>query len=168
MAEFTFVVVFAIFAFVLVTILALVMNPRLRARIKLPGHANFEIDTSREEDSGLLQPAQPASVMVKSGHVPQAWLVIKRRGKRDWTYPLDGQMPIYLGRGDDNHIRLAKDSTADKRHAVIYVENNRYYINNLSPRGTWVNKRLITKQVLGDGNTIQIGATLIIFRERRK
>jgi|GEM_PF-5680596 hypothetical protein len=63
MAEFTFVVVFAIFAFVLVTILALVMNPRLRARIKLPGHA---------------------------------------------------------------------------------------------------------KQVLGDGNTIQIGATLIIFRERRK
>jgi len=77
-------------------------------------------------------------------------------------------MPIYLGRGDDNHIRLAKDSTADKRHAVIYVENNRYYINNLSPRGTWVNKRLITKQVLGDGNTIQIGATLIIFRERRK
>jgi len=26
-----------------------------------------------------------------------------------------------------------------------------------------VNKRLITKQVLGDGNTIQIGATLFIF-----
>jgi len=42
MAEFTFIIVFAIFAFVLITILALVMNPRLRARIKLPGHANLD------------------------------------------------------------------------------------------------------------------------------
>jgi len=77
MAEFTFVVVFAIFAFVLVTILALVMNPRLRARIKLPGHANFEIDTSREDVNSLRRQAQPASALAQPGKVPRAWLVIK-------------------------------------------------------------------------------------------
>lgn len=168
MTEFTFIIVFAIFAFVLVTILALVVNPRLRARIKLPGHANFEIDTSRENVISLRRQVQPAPLPAQPSKVPRAWLAIKRRGKSDWTYPLDGNAPIYLGRGDDNHVRLANDLTADKRHAVIYIENNRYYINNLSPHGTWVNKRLITKQVLGNGNTIQIGTTLIIFRERRK
>lgn len=168
MAEFTFIVVFAIFAFVLVTILALVLNPRLRARIGLPGHANFEIDTSRARVPSSSRVPKAKSAPVQKSNVPRVWLAIKRRGKSDWRYSLDGHDRVYLGRGDNNHIRLANDLMADERHAIIYVESGRYYISNLSLRGTRVNNRLVTQQVLGDGNTIQIGATRIIFHERRR
>lgn len=171
MAEFTFIVVFAIFAFVLVTILALVLNPRLRARIGLPGHANFEIDTSRASVRSPPRVPKEKLASVRSSNVLRVWLAIKRRGKSDWVYSLYGNDRVYLGRGDNNHIRLANDLTVDERHAVIYVEKGRYYISNLSPRGIRVNNRLLVinqRQVLGDGNTIQIGATRLIFREKRK
>ena len=85
-----------------------------------------------------------------------------------WRYPLRVPSTIYIGRNPDSQIRL-KDHTADSRQAVIYWEDNRFKINNLSHRvATLVNGRRITKQNLGDGNTIQLGRTRIIFRDRTK
>lgn len=84
----------------------------------------------------------------------------------DWRYPLH-MNTIYIGRAPDSQIKL-RDHMADTRQAVVYWEGNRYKINNLSSRvPTLVNKRPITTQFLGDGNTIQMGQTRLIFRKRR-
>lgn len=94
----------------------------------------------------------------------QYWLEVKGT---DWRYPLANRSPIYLGRATDNQVRL-KDSTADTRQAVIYWEDNRYKINNLSTRTpTRINNRTFSKQNLGHGNTIQMGKTKLVFRQRK-
>jgi pSer/pThr/pTyr-binding forkhead associated (FHA) protein len=83
------------------------------------------------------------------------------------VFPLDGKKMVYIGRREDNDLVL-RDPTADTRHAVIYWEDGRFKINNLSSRTpTQVNNRPITKQNLGDGNTIQMGHTKLIFRQAR-
>jgi pSer/pThr/pTyr-binding forkhead associated (FHA) protein len=79
---------------------------------------------------------------------------------------LAGRRIIYLGRHQDSQVVL-KDKAADTRQAVIYWEDGRYKINNLSARSqTRVNGRPITKQNLGDGNSITMGRTVLIFRDR--
>jgi pSer/pThr/pTyr-binding forkhead associated (FHA) protein len=93
---------------------------------------------------------------------------MKLRDGPNWIYPLDGKHQVYVGRRADNDLRLT-DPAADTRQAVIYWEDGRYKINNLSRRTpTRVNKRPITKQNLGNGNTIELGRTRFIFRDRSK
>lgn len=91
------------------------------------------------------------------------WLEVK--GTR-WRYPLRNQQHIYIGRNSNSQIRLT-DPAADNVQAVIYWDRGRYRINNLSAtRPTLVNGRVITSQRLGNGNTIQVGYTKLIFRSR--
>ncbi|WP_295882326.1 FHA domain-containing protein [uncultured Thiohalocapsa sp.] len=123
-----------------------------------PPEVRIEFD--RDWRRGALSPAQnrPAA-----GSAPRRrWLEAK--GMR-WYYPLDGRSLIYLGRHQDNQVVL-KDKAADGRQAVIYWEDGRYKINNLSVRShTRVNGRPITKQNLGDGNSITMGGTVLVFRD---
>jgi hypothetical protein len=157
-------VVFLFFAGVII-ILALVINPKLVAELRIFKFL-LKIKTSRPspgtntQPTGSREPAKPA-------RQTKAWLAIKLRGQPDWQYKLDGQSQIYLGRGSDNQIRLVHEPAADTRHAVIYFEQGRYYLNNLSPNGTWVNNHPASKHILGNGNKIRIGNTQIIFHERR-
>ena len=57
-----------------------------------------------------------------------SWLELKGT---DWQYPLHPRSQVYIGNRNDNDIRLM-DSIADARQAVIYSEDNRFKINNLS------------------------------------
>jgi hypothetical protein len=91
------------------------------------------------------------------------WLEVK--GTR-WRYPLVNKHHIYIGRQSGNQIRLT-DPSADNVQAVIYWNKGRYHINNLSSvRPTLVNGQTFTSQRLGNGNTIQVGRTKLIFRSR--
>ncbi len=168
MSEVVLLAIIFLFIFAVLFVIALALSPRLRAQIRLPFGMFFKIDAARPQTP--LSKPMPQRRMSQASPVAtdqRAWLAIKQRGRADWRYDLDGATMVYLGRGGDNQVVLAHDSAADTRHAVIYVENSRYYINNLSARGTRVNSRPVTKQVLGDGNTIQTGNTKIIFHERR-
>ncbi len=169
MSEVVLLAIIFLFIFALLFVIALALSPRLRAQIRLPFGMFFKIDAARPQP----QPQKP----VPQRRLPQAspaaieqraWVAIKQRGRADWRYDRNGAVMVYVGRGGDNQVILAHDPAADTRHAVIYLESGRYYINNLSARGTRVNSRPVTKQVLGDGNTIQMGNTKIIFHERRK
>lgn len=126
------------------------------------GQAELKIDFDRGwKKTSVQEQRQVRSKKVDNG---QYWLEVKGTS---WRYPLVNHRPIYLGRAPDSQIRL-KDPAADTRQAVIYWEDNRYKINNLSAQTpTRVNGRLFTKQNLGNGNTIQMGNTKLIFRERR-
>ncbi len=97
---------------------------------------------------------------------PPARYFLHVKGTR-WRYPL-GDQHVYIGRSAGCQIRL-RDSHAAGRQAVIYMEDGRYKINNLSPQPpTLVNGRPITTQNLGNGNKIRAGRTEFIFRDARQ
>ncbi|MEZ4540982.1 MAG: FHA domain-containing protein [Chloroflexota bacterium] len=100
-------------------------------------------------------------IKTPSKHLTGYYLTV--RGT-NWRYPL-GHNAVYIGRRPDCDITL-NDSAAATRQAVIYWQDGRYKINNLSRYApTRVNNRPITMQNLGDGNTIQLGRTKLIFRK---
>jgi len=146
--------------------LALIIFTRVKARIRT-GKAEFTIDASRPGWHRAPPESPRKSRRRPSGRAQRpyrTWLVAKVRNGPDWEYSLDGRQQVYIGRRSDNDIVL-RDPAADTRHAVIYWHKGRYRINNLSPRGTRVNNRLITMQNLGNGNKIRIGRTEFIFRQ---
>lgn len=151
-----------------VTLVAVLIHSRVEAGIRLPGRAEFYIGASRggwraePQRQRSRPPPRPPSAK------PRFYLEMKLRHGPNWVYPLDGKARVYIGRRADNDLRLT-DPTADTCQAVIHWEGGRYKINNLSTRVlTRVNNRPITKQNLGNGNTIQMGRTRLIFRARRR
>lgn len=147
----------------IVLLVVVLTSGRGKGRLTLPGRASLEIEFDR---GWQLPPSTRDRGKKPVGSQPHFWLEAKGAGGKRWQYLLDGRSQVYIGRRDDNDIVL-QDRQADSRHAVIHWEQGRYKINNLSPRvPTRVNGRPITKQNLGSGNTIQMGRTKLIFREK--
>lgn len=163
--------VFILSAMVVIAV-AILVALRVKARLSLPGRAEFYIETEKgwkplSVPSRARQPGERRRTPEKAASLPRYRLVARVRDGPDWEYPLDGKPVVYIGRRKDNDIVL-RDETADTHQAVIYWEKGRYRINNLSKDiPTRVNDRPITWQNLGDGNTIQTGRTKLIFRERK-
>jgi hypothetical protein len=159
---------------VVVVLVAISINSEVNAQLKLPGRAEFYIDTSRDEwrkrasSSGDVEQRHSANAPPRSSPKPRFYLEMNLKHGPNWIFPLDGKSQVYIGRRQDNTLKLT-DSTADTRQAVIYWEDGRYKINNLSSRvPTKVNNHKFTRQNLGDGNTITMGRTKLIFRDRSK
>ncbi|MFN6196129.1 MAG: FHA domain-containing protein, partial [Planctomycetota bacterium] len=58
------------------------------------------------------------------------------------------------------------DSKASRRHARIVVEAGVAEVEDLdSSNGTRLNDKPVTRRVLRDGDRIQIGATVLVYRE---
>ena len=153
-----------ILASMVVTLIAILVSQKTRAKVRLPGRAEFLIEVQKgwQRRPQEHRPAKPATGTGR--RQLRTWLAIK--GRPEWRFPLDGRKTVYIGRRRDSDLVL-RDKTADTRQAVIYWEGDRYKINNLSSRTpTKVNGRPITKQNLGNGNTIQMGRTKLIFREK--
>ena len=69
-----------------------------------------------------------------------------------------------IGRGVHNSIRL-NDSEVSRQHAIIEFEDGRFRISDRgSSNGTWVNGQPVHGHPLTDGDRIQIGRTVIVFR----
>jgi two-component system NtrC family sensor kinase len=69
-----------------------------------------------------------------------------------------------IGRGVHNSIRL-NDSEVSRQHAIIEFEAGRFRISDRgSSNGTWVNGQPVHGHPLTDGDRIQIGRTVIVFR----
>jgi len=153
--------VFLLFILVggIILVLLLLLKDKGTGRLRL-GKAELLIDfeNNRKWVRGR-QPPRPDQPQ------PPADFYLSVKGT-DWRYPLQRET-VYIGRKEDSQIRLF-DKSADTRQAVVYWDGNRYKINNLSSRTpTRVNGRIITTQFLGDGNTIQMGRTRLIFHRRR-
>lgn len=168
MSEGAIILVLFVTLTAVITFTALLINSRVRAGMKLPGRAEFYIDTTRGEWHQRSKKGNHKPPPRKSPPKSRYYLEMKLRNRPNWIYPLSDKRHVYIGRRADNDIVLT-DPTADTRQAVIYWENGRYKINNLSARTpTQVNGHIITKQNVGDGNTIQLGQTKLIFRDRNK
>jgi hypothetical protein len=177
MGEWAVILVLFVALGAVVVLVAVLRNQQTQARIRLPGRAEFYIDTNRgpwhekptrePRGAGSRSEEQRDRLSPRPFIKPRFYLEMKLRSGPNWVYPLDGKLQVCIGRREDNDVRL-NDQLADTRQAVIYWENGRYKINNLSARmPTRVNGRPITKQNVGDGNTIQMGRTKLIFRHRK-
>lgn len=79
------------------------------------------------------------------------------------------QTPIHdgfvLGRVAGSDL-VVDDSKASRRHAKLHVANGVVEIEDLaSSNGTLLNDKPVTRRLLRDGDRIQIGKTVIVFRE---
>ena len=97
----------------------------------------------------------------------RAWLV-KLVGRNEGKeYELYNQVTV-LGRSEYVDIPIYTDADVAERHASISALGNRYSIEDLgSAWGTTVNgKKLSAKEPLRDGDTIVVGKTRFLFRDK--
>jgi hypothetical protein len=73
-----------------------------------------------------------------------------------------------IGRDERNTLGLFKDTGISQQHAEVIKENGRYIIEDKgSETGTLVNKKPVTgRQVLEDGDVINVGNSTIVFSEQ--
>ena len=73
---------------------------------------------------------------------------------------------LTVGRGPSCHLRL-QDGNVSRVHARFYRQKGAWIIrDNHSTNGTFVNEEPVTRSVLRHGDKIQVGTTILIFKER--
>jgi hypothetical protein len=74
---------------------------------------------------------------------------------------------LTIGRGPDNDIQLATDTSVSRHHSRILFEDDEYWIADLgSSNGTIVNGARVSKTVLTGDDEISIGQTVLKFTFR--
>ena len=83
---------------------------------------------------------------------------------------IDISSPVTIGREGLNTLGLHKDSSIEEHHAQVIKEGGEYVIEDNGTRaGTFVNKQKVTgRQVLQDGDVIDLGKTTIVFSSENK
>lgn len=77
-----------------------------------------------------------------------------------------GTERLSIGRGAENSVRLDDDAVS-RQHAAIVSKLGSYVLYDLhSENGTLVNDEPIAERPLTDGDRIQIGANMMVFRAR--
>jgi pSer/pThr/pTyr-binding forkhead associated (FHA) protein len=72
------------------------------------------------------------------------------------------QSETIIGRAPDGHIRV-QDGSVSRRHSRIIQVGGEVWIEDLgSSNGTYVNEGRIVRQLLRDGDKIQMGSTTIL------
>jgi VWFA-related protein len=80
---------------------------------------------------------------------------------------IDVGSAVTIGKDEMNTLGLFKDSGIEQRHAEVIKENGQYIIEDKGTRvGTFVNKKRVSgRQVLKDGDVIDVGKTTILFSD---
>jgi hypothetical protein len=111
----------------------------------VPGEETGEAAPPRE------LPLEGASLVIRSGG-----------GRAGETYALSADR-ISVGRHPDSTIFL-DDVTVSRNHAVVEREGVAWYIADQgSLNGTYVNRRRVERQLLTDGDELQIGKYKLTF-----
>lgn len=101
-------------------------------------------------------------ILSASPHPEQATLVIRSSGRAGETFALAKEHTT-IGRHPDADIFL-DDVTVSRNHAVIDKEAGGFVINDEnSLNGTYLNRRRIERQLLVNGDELQIGKFKLTF-----
>ena len=95
----------------------------------------------------------------------EAWLTIiggPLTGKQFIIY----RSPTVIGSSHKTDICLIKDIAVAPQHTSVEIEGNRYVLTDFAGAGTVLNGQAITRQVLQDGDNIQIGGTVLRYSTR--
>jgi len=99
----------------------------------------------------------------RTGHLS---LVRGQGTKKD----IDIGSPVTIGRDERNTLGLFRDGSIEQQHAQVIKEGGQYFIEDQGTRsGTFVNKnKVLGRQVLNDGDVIDLGKTTIVFNDENK
>jgi len=97
----------------------------------------------------------------------RAWVQVVRGRQEGRAYLLSGERSA-LGLDERAEVGLFGDPTVARRHAEIVVEGRDFVLRDLDGRGrTAVNGAVVTgPRPLLDGDRIELGQTLLLFRRR--
>ena len=80
-------------------------------------------------------------------------------------YPI-GDIPLTIGRQEDNDICL-EDDLVSRKHAEVQLLDRRMVLRDLQSRnGTFANAEAVSEKVLRHGDVIKIGSSIFIAKER--
>ena len=73
---------------------------------------------------------------------------------------------LLLGRASDNDSIISEDPTVSRYHALIYLRDGKYFVDDLGSRnGTWINEeRVASTGELNPGDVLHLGLTKLVFR----
>jgi hypothetical protein len=97
----------------------------------------------------------------------RAWVQVLRGRQEGRSYLLAGRTSA-LGLDERAEVGLFGDATVSRRHAEIVIHGREFVLNNLAPPGrTRVNGQVVDGgRPLQDGDRIELGQTLLLFRRR--
>ncbi len=114
-------------------------------------------------------PRGSAETQIIGGAAPSfAWLIIRTGARAGRIFRLNPG-GTSVGRDAQNDIIL-DDPAISRQHAKLRKDGKgdkaRYLISDLAtPNGISVNGRKIAKETLADGDEIQLGQTVLVFKE---
>jgi len=100
----------------------------------------------------------------------RGWLMVVRSQSRNARegreYPLAKQVTI-IGRAEECDVGLFGDQSVLGHHAIIRLEGKNYSIASTSGGSVMVNRQPVAgRQMLRNGDRIEVGGTLFLYRER--
>ncbi len=127
----------------------------------LTQRSGAETRVGRRDEPRPVGKAAPTQVLGAS-EAAGAWLVISQGDQVGTRFRL-GTDVTTIGRDGTNDVVL-DDPEAGRRHAQIRRGPDGYQLTDLDSRnGTRINGRSVTRQILRQGDTIEIGATRLSF-----
>jgi pSer/pThr/pTyr-binding forkhead associated (FHA) protein len=126
---------------------------------------------SQTQSATVIQPAQPQPLIPMGQTIPMGTptagkpsLIGISGPYQGQTYELIANGETTIGRQSDRNIALSTDNTVSRQHARIADEGGQFVIYDLgSANGTHVNNSPITRQVLANGDMVQVGSTKFRF-----
>ena len=121
----------------------------------------------RDSGSCLLGAGLGLSLALVEQTLRRAWVRVVRGRQEGRDYTLTRPRSA-LGLDEKAEIGLFGDATVARRHAEIILRGRDYVLVNLNPRGrTLVNGQPVAdRQILRDGDAIDLGQTSLRFRRR--
>ena len=108
----------------------------------------------------------PDTVMLDSGPVSFAYLVVLSGTRRGAIYHLHGQRTSIGRTGGTNDVVLGDDSSVSGHHAHLrHDTDGAYYLVDMdSTNGSFVNGARISRQPLRNNDRIVLGKTQLVFK----
>ncbi len=125
----------------------------------------FQEHTASMDATGptAVTPNSVADAVAKAER-PQAMLVARVGSKRGSRIALDADL-VTIGRHPESDIFL-DDITVSRRHAEVHRTDTGFEVADAgSLNGTYINKELIERGVLNDGDELQVGKFKLVFLE---
>ncbi|HRR99366.1 MAG TPA: FHA domain-containing protein [Candidatus Sumerlaeia bacterium] len=127
------------------------------------GKHTIQFMNKKLSDEQLITDAFGAERTMIVDRTPAARLIIDKGKQKDQEFRI-AKEETYIGRATDNEICL-HDWFVSKKHALILRQGQNYFLRDLkSWRGSMLNGKFTREAPLKDGDTLQFGSTVMIFK----
>lgn len=110
------------------------------------------------------RPLEPTRRLVEE-RPAMAWMVVRSGARAGKQFGL-GTGRNTIGRDGTVCDIILDDEAVSAQHAQVNFENGQFVIYDLaSTNGTFVNKRRVQRTLLMDGDLIQVGNTILVFKK---